>query len=497
MKESKVSDKVPSRNLLAALSLKSRILVIALVMFSISVLMVCISLWGLARQQRAADEALARLGDAKTAREVISLSLKTYQAQADTIINLKADGKEFSTDLANLRVAVKLLTDESDKPEEKQWCAEITKAVDAYEGIYRREIIPRVSGLVATQDLETKQRLHLELADADGMSDADLVTIRTTAAKVADSFEVEAQNTKHESDRIAAQVRFLMWALGIGAAVVGFAISYLIATVIVKTLQTVSSELRQGAVQTASASSQISVSSQTLAQGAASQASSLEETSASLEELSGMTKRNAESSQEAAKLSGETRAAVEAGATDMHGMRTAMDEIKKSSDAIGAIIRTIDEIAFQTNILALNAAVEAARAGEAGAGFAVVAEEVRSLAQRAAGAAKESGSKIEMAVQKTNQGVEISNRVASGLEAVVEKVRKVDGLVAEVASASREQAQGIEQINSAISQIDKVTQSNAASAEESAAASEELNAQVQVTEGLVDSLVALVEGAKA
>jgi methyl-accepting chemotaxis protein len=171
-----------------------------------------------------------------------------------------------------------------------------------------------------------------------------------------------------------------------------------------------------------------------------------------------------------------------------------MDAIKVSSDDIAKIIKTIDEIAFQTNILALNAAVEAARAGEAGMGFAVVADEVRNLAQRCAQAAKETSGKIEGAIVKTGQGVDITGKVASALNEIVSKVRQVDELVTEVAGASREQTDGIAQINVAVGQMDKVTQSNAATAEESAAAAEELNSQAEVMKQSVAELLRLVGG---
>jgi len=207
-----------------------------------------------------------------------------------------------------------------------------------------------------------------------------------------------------------------------------------------------------------------------------------------------MTRRNAENTQKATVLSGQARTAAETGAGDMQAMSEAMTAIKKSSDDIGVIIKTIDEIAFQTNILALNAAVEAARAGEAGAGFAVVADEVRSLAQRAAAAAKETAGKIEGAITKTSQGVQINDRVALGLKEIVEKVRMVDALVSEVAAASNEQSQGIDQLNSAIGQMDKVTQANASHAEESASASQQLNAQALATRDSVKSLMRLVDG---
>jgi methyl-accepting chemotaxis protein len=239
----------------------------------------------------------------------------------------------------------------------------------------------------------------------------------------------------------------------------------------------VAAKLFEGANQVSTASAQVAAASQALAEGASEQAASLEETSASLEEMASMTKRNAESAQTAKSLVGQTRQAADTGVADVEKMSVAMDEVKTSSEQITKIIKTIDEIAFQTNILALNAAVEAARAGEAGAGFAVVADEVRNLAQRSAQAARETADKIEDALKKTQNGVQISSRVAQSLKDITIKVREVDQIVAEIASASTEQNQGISQVNTAVTQMDKVTQSNAATAEETASASEELSSQ--------------------
>ncbi len=264
--------------------------------------------------------------------------------------------------------------------------------------------------------------------------------------------------------------------LGVGAVVL-IVLGTMMIRSIVRPLRGVSDSLLSGSEQIASAAGQVSSSSQALAEGASEQAASLEEVSSSLEELSSMTKRNAENAAAGKQSANQARMAAESGAQEMQRMQAAMDAIQKSSSDISKIIKTIDEIAFQTNILALNAAVEAARAGESGAGFAVVAEEVRSLAQRSSAAARETADKIADAVQKSTQGVQLSVLVNTGLGEILSKVIEVDKRVGEVAVASREQSEGLVQINAAISQLDNVTQTNAASAEESAAAAEELNAQ--------------------
>ena len=280
------------------------------------------------------------------------------------------------------------------------------------------------------------------------------------------------------------------------ALITGILLAYFLTRSITKPIKTVADALASGAEQTTSAAGQVSSASQSLAEGASEQAASLEETSSSLEEMSSMTKRNAESANKVKDLGSQARQAGDAAMSEMHSMSSAMNDIKASSDDIAKIIKTIDEIAFQTNILALNAAVEAARAGEAGAGFAVVADEVRNLAQRCAQAAKETATKIEDSVKKSTNGVQISALVAKSLEEIVNKARQVDELAGEVATASAEQSQGIEQVNTAVTQMDKVTQSNAANAEESASAAEELNAQAEAMKEAVNDLLTLIDGDK-
>ncbi len=257
-------------------------------------------------------------------------------------------------------------------------------------------------------------------------------------------------------------------------------------------LETLAKHLSDASETLTGSAGQVSSASQSLAEGASEQAASLEETSASLEEMSSMTQRNAGNAQHAKELAAQARAAADVGAGDMREMTAAVADIKSASDNIAKILKTIDEIAFQTNLLALNAAVEAARAGEAGMGFAVVADEVRNLAQRSAQAARETADKIADSVSKSERGVAISGKVASGLQEIVAKARQVDELVAEIAVASKEQSQGITQVNTAINQMDKVTQGNAANAEESASAAEELFAQTDTLRHAVGQLEQLL-----
>jgi len=295
--------------------------------------------------------------------------------------------------------------------------------------------------------------------------------------------------------RIAARNALL---LSCGVTSVTFLITALVGLWTIRSitglLQRVIGDLSTGAEQVAGASNQVAASSQTLAEGASEQAASLEETSASLEEMTGMVRRNAEAAGKAKQLASETRAAADVGMSDMAEMRNAMNEIKTSSAEVAKIVKAIDEIAFQTNILAINAAVEAARAGEAGMGFAVVADEVRNLAQRSANSARETASKIEASVAKSQYGVQISTKVSESFEQIAAKTREVDQYVAEIAAASQEQAQGVGHVNTAVTQMDKVTQSTAANAEQSASAAEELSIQAGSVKDSVRILQELMAG---
>lgn len=256
-------------------------------------------------------------------------------------------------------------------------------------------------------------------------------------------------------------------------------------------------ELRQGGEQVAAAATQIASSSQSLSQGASDQAASLEQVSASMEQMAAMTKRNAENSSQATAMMLETGSQVERSNRALKDMEASMVDMKASSEKVAKINKTIDEIAFQTNILALNAAVEAARAGSAGMGFAVVAGEVRNLAQRSAVAAKDTAVLIGEAIASSNESVSKLVHVTEAIQAITEGAGKVKNLVDEVNEASKQQAQGIEQVAAAISQVSKVTQTTAASAEQSAAASEELSAQSRIVRQLATSLQFTVDRSDA
>lgn len=243
--------------------------------------------------------------------------------------------------------------------------------------------------------------------------------------------------------------------------------------------------LNQSADQVSSGSDQVSSGAQALSQGATEQASSVEELAASISEISNNINRNAAGAQDASQKS--MKVGEEAGESNrrMHDMLNAMSEINASSGEIGKIIKTIEDIAFQTNILALNAAVEAARAGAAGKGFAVVADEVRNLASKSADASKNTAVLIENSLHAVENGKKIADETAKSLESVMNGVQEAAGMMDSIARASQEQAEAITQITVGIDQISSVVQTNSATAQESAAASEELSSQAQILKDLV------------
>ena len=239
------------------------------------------------------------------------------------------------------------------------------------------------------------------------------------------------------------------------------------------------------AEQVSNGAEQFSGGAMALSQGATEQASAIQQLSASISEVSEQVVKNANNAKNASTISSEAAMEVENGNRLMVQMMKAMEEIGRASGEIEKIIKTIDDIAFQTNILALNAAVEAARAGAAGKGFAVVADEVRNLAGKSADSAKNTTVLIENAIKAVENGTKIAEQTARSLNTIVEGTKKATTLINEIAEASNEQSSSIEQISYGVDQISAVVQTNSATAEESAASSQELIGQAQILKELV------------
>jgi len=366
----------------------------------------------------------------------------------------------------------------------------------------------RAEGVIQEHGDEIKEKLQQYLASFHDLAAED----RKITANIAEMTEVvrsikqETQEIHHTATESADRqmeltlantsvLNRLSLSVGFFALILGSCLAFFITRGITGPVKTIINGMGSSAEQVSAAAGQISASSQALADGAAQQAASLEETSSSLEEMASMTKQNAENAMQAETMMQEASQAVAEANEAMQGLIASMAGISKSSEETSKIIKTIDEIAFQTNLLALNAAVEAARAGEAGAGFAVVAGEVRSLAMRAAESARETALLIDDTGAKVHAGAQLVSRTNGAFCRVTENSAKVVSVIREISTASREQSQGIIQINQAVADIDSVTQHNAANAEEGAAASEELSAQTETMKEIVQEMVALIEGA--
>ncbi len=254
---------------------------------------------------------------------------------------------------------------------------------------------------------------------------------------------------------------------------------------IVSSMNAMITQIRQAADNVSTGSRQVSDASQGLAQGAAEQASSVEELSATMMEISAQVGENAQHVRHASENVDTVTSEIAGCNGQMQQMVQAMEQISNSSNQIAKIIKTIEDIAFQTNILALNAAVEAARAGDAGKGFAVVADEVRNLASKSAAAAKDTTKLIQDSVGQVEKGTKITGSTAEALLRVVDSAKAVSETVENISQATAKQSNAIRQVNAGVEQISNVVQTNSATAEESAAASEELSGQARLLSELV------------
>lgn len=306
--------------------------------------------------------------------------------------------------------------------------------------------------------------------------------------------EKEMKAAADETDVIYANARNLSIAMTLASILIGSAIAAFVLTGLSKAIGRVIENLSSGSQQVSEAASQIATSSEQLSEASTEQASSLEETVATIEEMTSMVTGNAANANQASQLSNATSDVATRGEQEIRALVGSMGEITAQSKKIAEIINVIEDIAFQTNLLALNAAVEAARAGEQGKGFAVVAEAVRTLAQKSAEAAKDITDLIRDSVEKIEKGSLQAENGGKVLVEILESVKKVASINAEIAGASGEQANGITQISKAMNQLDQVTQVNAATSEEAAASAEQLSAQAVMLSNVVAELVIAVRG---
>jgi methyl-accepting chemotaxis protein len=263
---------------------------------------------------------------------------------------------------------------------------------------------------------------------------------------------------------------------------------------VIKPLRAVVDALTGGAGTVSASAGQINDSSRILAETSSEQASALEETGAAIAEMNATARGNADTARHVSEAAAKTRLSADTGAQCVAALGEAMHDIDRSSQEITKILKTIDDIAFQTNILALNAAVEAARAGEAGLGFAVVAEEVRSLAQRSAEAARETGAKITASVESSDRGSDLSAKVQASFAQIQTHATELEQLIAKITSATTEQQTSIAHVDGNIAQMDKVTQSSASHAEELAGSAEDLAEHVEVVRASVADLSRIMTG---
>nr|MBF0223425.1 type IV pili methyl-accepting chemotaxis transducer N-terminal domain-containing protein [Desulfobulbaceae bacterium] len=366
-------------------------------------------------------------------------------------------------------------------------------------------------GLAAVDNAETKRKLlevqamwkeflvqiKIAIGNAPGSAEsmAALSAIQKTNVPLLKTMN-EAVGL-FESNNNLGKIKLIQGVLLTIAFCVTGAAWYFVQTSIVGPLRNVSGIIGESSRNIDALSGSVASASESIADGSSSQAAATEQSSASLEEITSMTRQNAENTSAADAKMRATKATAEQANSVMEDMNTSMAEILKASEETQKIVKTIDEIAFQTNLLSLNAAVEAARAGEAGAGFAVVADEVRNLALRSAESAKDTATLIENIVQRIQGGSTLVKKATESFREVAAGAGEVAILLDEINTANNEQSLGVSQISTGIHEMDRLTQESVATSEEAAATAAEMAAEATQLSGVVSRLVELVEGVGA
>ncbi len=369
----------------------------------------------------------------------------------------------------------------------------LESAIQAFDGVYKtladiRAHTARAANLEQLKNIETATKSYetalraflLIMQETDTENKLRVKAANEVLAASEAVVDLGLKNVgeiSHESTTSLSLASLMMIIGLVLALIISFGVAFFMIRSIVKIVVESVKSLSEGTTQVVSASEQISSASVSLAEGASSQASSVEEVSATIEQATASNNQNAENSREANILAQHSNEAAKIGNQRVEELMGAMEKITDSSQKIAKIIKTIDEIAFQTNLLALNAAVEAARAGEHGLGFAVVAEEVKNLAERSAGAAKEITGIIEASIDQVKMGTDVANKTKESFGDILSGIKKTSDLIGEIAISAKEQAEGMNQIATAMGSVDQITQQNASASEETAAAAEELNAQ--------------------